>query len=60
MNKAKQQAFIDMSSEGISVTFFAFEKAILEFTATEDSIRVDFRRFNRPTENFKRKKDERR
>ena len=43
---AKQQALIDMSSEGISVTFIAFEKAILEFTATEDSIRVDFRKFN--------------
>ena len=53
---AKQQALIDMSSESISVSFFAFEKAILEFTATEDSIRVDFRRFNKPTENFKRKK----
>lgn len=43
---AKQQALIDMSSEGISVTFIAFEKAILEFTATEDSIKVDFRKFN--------------
>lgn len=53
---AKQQALIDMSSEGISVSFFTFEKAILEFTATEDSIRVDFRRFNKPTKNFKRKK----
>ena len=42
----KQQALIDMSSEGISVTFIAFEKAILEFTATEDSIRIDFRKFN--------------
>lgn len=43
---AKQQALIDMSSGGISVTFIAFEKAILEFTATEDSTRVDFRKFN--------------
>ena len=43
---AKQQAMIDMSSEGISVTFIAFEKAILEFTATEDSIKIDFRKFN--------------
>lgn len=43
---AKQQAMIDMSSEGISIAFFSFEKAILEFTATEDSIRVDFRKFN--------------
>ena len=43
---AKQQAMIDMSSEGISVTFFKFEKAILEFTETEDSIRIDFRKFN--------------
>lgn len=53
---AKQQALIDMTSECISISFLAFEKAILEFTATEDSIRVDFRRFNKPTENFKRKK----
>lgn len=44
---AKQQAMIDMSSEGISIVFFSFEKAILEFTATEDSIKVDFRKFNR-------------
>ena len=43
---AKQQAMIDMSSEGISVTFLAFEKAIIEFTATEDSIKIDFRKFN--------------
>ena len=43
---ARQQALIDMSSEGISVTFLAFEKAILEITATEDSIKVDFRKFN--------------
>lgn len=43
---AKQQAMIDMSSEGISIVFFSFEKAILEFTATEDSVRVDFRKFN--------------
>lgn len=56
MSKAKQQAFIDMTSEGISISFFAFEKAILEFTATENSVRVDFRRFNRPTKNSKRKK----
>lgn len=43
---AKQQALIDMSSEGISVTFIAFEKAIIEFTKTEDSIKIDFRKFN--------------
>ena len=43
---AKQQALIDMSSEGISVTFIAFEKAIIGFTKTEDSIKIDFRKFN--------------
>lgn len=43
MSKAKQQAFIDMQKEGISLSFFAYEKAIIEFTATEDSIRIDFR-----------------
>jgi hypothetical protein len=51
---AKQQAMIDMSSEGISVTFLAFEKAIIEFTATENSIKIDFRKFNggyHPTKN---------
>lgn len=56
MNKARQQAIIDMKAEGISITFLHEERAILEFTATENSIRVDFRRFNRPTENFKRNK----
>ena len=43
---AKEQAFKDMSESGISVVFFSFEKAIIEFTATEDSIRIDFRKFN--------------
>ena len=43
---AKKQAFKDMSESGISVVFFSFEKAIIEFTATEDSIRIDFRKFN--------------
>lgn len=46
MSKAKQQAFIDMQKEGISISFFAYEKAIIEFTATEDSIRIDFRKNN--------------
>lgn len=51
---AKQQAFIDMTSEGISISFFAYEKAIIEFTATEDSIKIDFRKFNGNTNNFKK------
>lgn len=43
---ARRQAFIDMTSEGLSVQFIVEEKAILEFTATELSVRVDFRKFN--------------
>ena len=43
MSKAKQQAFVDMHKEGISLSFFTYEKAIIEFTSTEDSIRIDFR-----------------
>lgn len=46
MTTAKEQAFKDMSEAGISVVFFSFEKAIIEFTATEDSIKIDFRKFN--------------
>lgn len=55
MGKAKQQAFIDMQKEGISISFFAYEKAIIEFTATEDSIRIDFR-VNNGGHNKKHKK----
>lgn len=46
MTTAKEQAFKDMSEAGISVVFFSFEKAIIEFTATEESIRIDFHKFN--------------
>ena len=55
MGKAKQQAFIDMHKEGISLSFFAYEKAIIEFTATEDSIKIDFR-VNNGGHNKKHKK----
>lgn len=43
---AKQQAMLDMSSEGISISVFAYERAIIEITKTEDTVRIDFRAFN--------------
>ena len=44
--KAKQQALKDMTAEGISITFLKKEKEILHITATESSIKIDFRQFN--------------
>lgn len=46
MTTARQQAMLDMSASGISVSVFAYERAILEITKTEDSVRIDFRAFN--------------
>ena len=43
---AKQHAMLDMSSEGISISVFAYERAIIEITKTEDTVRIDFRAFN--------------
>jgi hypothetical protein len=46
MTSAKQQAMLDMSAAGISISVFAYERAILEITKTEESVRIDFRAFN--------------
>ena len=46
MTTAKQQALLDMSASGISVSVFIYEKDILEITRTEESQRIDFRAFN--------------
>lgn len=43
---AKEQAMSDMVKLGICVNVLIREKEILEFTATENSIRIDFRKFN--------------
>ena len=43
---AKQQAMLDMSASGISISVFAYERAIIEITKTEDTVRIDFRAFN--------------
>jgi hypothetical protein len=37
---------LDMSAAGISISVFAYERAILEITKTEESVRIDFRAFN--------------
>ena len=37
---------IDMTSEGISVSYLFEEKSILELTKVVDDVRVDFRCFN--------------
>lgn len=43
---AKEIAMLDMKASGVDVRFLLNEKAILEFTATDLSVRVDFRKFN--------------
>ena len=43
---AKQQALLDMSASGISISVLTYERAIIEITKTEDSVRIDFRAFN--------------
>lgn len=43
---AREAAMLDMKASGVEVKFLLNEKNILEFTATELSIRVDFRKFN--------------
>ena len=43
---AKDIAMLDMKASGVEVKFLVNEKAILAFTATELSVRVDFRKFN--------------
>lgn len=43
--KARQQALLDMSSEGISTTVLFYEKEILELTENE-FYRTDFRIIN--------------
>lgn len=43
---AKQQAMLDMSASGVSISVFAYERAIIEITRTEESMRIDFRAFN--------------
>lgn len=53
----KLQAMRDMTSCGVSTGYLTYEREILEFTATEDSERVDFRKFNGGY-HPKKKKDE--
>ena len=43
---AKEIAMLDMKASGVDIRFLLNEKAILEFTVTELSVRVDFRKFN--------------
>lgn len=43
---AKLQAMKDMTSCGVSIGYLVYEREILEFTKTEASNRVDFRKFN--------------
>lgn len=43
---ARDIAMLDMKASGVNISFLLNEKAILEFTATDLSVRVDFRKFN--------------
>lgn len=43
---AKEIAMLDMKASGVDIRFLLNEKAILEFTATDLSVSVDFRKFN--------------
>ena len=43
---AKHQALKDMAAVGIDVSVFHYERIILTLTATEASVRIDFRKFN--------------
>lgn len=43
---AKEIAMLDMKASGVDIKFLLNEKAILEFTATDLSVKVDFRKFN--------------
>ena len=43
---ARQQAMLDMTEAGISISVFSYEKVIIELTKTEESVRIDFRAFN--------------
>jgi hypothetical protein len=43
---AKEYAFKDMASVGVSVSYLCNELSILEFTKVVDDVGVDFRCFN--------------
>lgn len=43
---AREVAMLDMKAAGVDVKFLLNEKVILELTATDLSVRVDFRKFN--------------